>query len=66
MCAVFAALFLAVAVYNRLDFTITRDERWLEQQARDKGRGLLQQLLVIWERESVVIGLGMRVGIGPD
>jgi hypothetical protein len=49
--AVFAALFLAFAVYNRLDFTITKDEAWQEEQARDKTRGILQQLLVVWERK---------------
>lgn len=54
--AVFAALFLAVAVFNRLDFTITKDERWKEDQARDKARGILQQLLAIWERESRASG----------
>lgn len=47
--AVFAAFFLAVSLYNRLDFTITKDERWQEQQAADKARGVLQQLLAIWE-----------------
>lgn len=47
--AVFAAFFLAVSLYNRLDFTITKDERWQEQQAADKARGILQQLLAIWE-----------------
>lgn len=47
----FAAFFAAVAVYNRLDFTITKDERWQEEQARDKARGILQKLLAIWERE---------------
>lgn len=47
--AVFAALFAAVAIYNRLDFTITKDEAWRESQARDKARGILQQLLTIWE-----------------
>lgn len=50
--AVFATLFLAVALYNRLDFTITKDECWQEDQARDKARGILQKLLTIWERES--------------
>lgn len=49
--AVFAALFLAFAVYNRLDFTITKDDAWQEEQARDKTRGILQQLLVFWERK---------------
>jgi hypothetical protein len=44
-------LFLAVALYNRLDFTITKDERWQEEQARDKARGILQKLLTIWECE---------------
>jgi hypothetical protein len=48
--AAFAAFFLAVAVYNRLDLTITKDERWQEEQAQDKARGLLDQLLAVWER----------------
>jgi hypothetical protein len=48
---VFAAFFLAVSLYNRLDFTITKDEAWQEQQAADKARGILQQLLAIWEGE---------------
>lgn len=58
---VFAALFLAVSVYNRLDFTITRDERWQEERAKDKARGILQQLLGVWERECVCVLLCVHV-----
>lgn len=47
----FAAFFVAVAVYNRLDFTITKDERWLEKQAHDKALGLIQQLVAVWDGE---------------
>lgn len=47
--AAFAAFFALVSVYNRLDFTITRDERWQEQQSQDKARGILQQLADIWD-----------------
>jgi hypothetical protein len=49
--AVFAAFFAAVAVYNRLDFTITRDEKWQESQAHDKALGLIQQLTEYWDSE---------------
>jgi hypothetical protein len=49
--AVFAAFFAAVAVYNRLDFTITRDEKWQERQAHDKALGLIQQLTEFWDSE---------------
>jgi hypothetical protein len=51
LCAVFAAFFAAVAVYNRLDFTITRDEKWQESQAHDKALGLIQQLTEFWDSE---------------
>lgn len=51
-CAVFACLFVAVSVCNRLDFTITKDERWEEGQARDKSKGIIQQLVVVWDSES--------------
>ena len=47
--AVFAAFFALCSAYNRLDFTITKDERWHEEQARDKALGMLQQLLAIWD-----------------
>lgn len=47
--AVFAALFAAVSVYNRLDLTITKDSRWAEGQARDRAVGLLQQVAEVWE-----------------
>jgi hypothetical protein len=49
--AVFAAFFLAVSLYSRLDFTITKDERWREERAKEKARGILQQLLGVWESE---------------
>lgn len=49
--AAFAAFFALVSAYNRLDFTITRDERWQEEQAKDKALGILQQLVAVWDGE---------------
>eukprot|EP00878_Enallax_costatus_P023618 GHUV01025125.1.p1 GENE.GHUV01025125.1~~GHUV01025125.1.p1 ORF type:complete len:457 (+),score=118.13 GHUV01025125.1:677-2047(+) len=55
LISVFAAFFALVSIYNRLDFTITRDERWREQQARDKALGILQQLATLWDGEAELI-----------
>lgn len=42
--AVFASFFAAVSIWNRLEFTISKDERWLEAQNKDKVAGYMQQL----------------------
>eukprot|EP00882_Tetradesmus_deserticola_P020476 GHRQ01022123.1.p1 GENE.GHRQ01022123.1~~GHRQ01022123.1.p1 ORF type:complete len:580 (+),score=253.23 GHRQ01022123.1:133-1872(+) len=55
LISVFAAFFAAVAVYNRLDFTITRDEKWLERQSLDKALGVIQQLTKYWDSEADVL-----------
>ncbi|KAF6257504.1 Ribophorin I-domain-containing protein [Scenedesmus sp. NREL 46B-D3] len=55
LISVFAAFFAAVALYSRLDFTITRDEKWLEAQAHDKALGIIQQLTGYWDSEADVL-----------
>ncbi|KAF8073141.1 OST1A [Scenedesmus sp. PABB004] len=55
LISVFAAFFAAVSLYNRLDFTITKDERWLEGQARDRALGVLQQLAALWDEEAELV-----------
>lgn len=45
----FAAFFALMSVYNRLDFTITKDEKWQESQDKDKAVGIVQQLVSLWD-----------------
>ncbi|WIA09458.1 hypothetical protein OEZ85_008859 [Tetradesmus obliquus] len=61
LISVFAAFFAAVALYNRLDFTITRDEKWQEGQAHDKALGLIQSLTEYWDREADVLDRLVRL-----
>ncbi|KAI8470184.1 MAG: Ribophorin I-domain-containing protein [Monoraphidium minutum] len=53
---VFAALFAAYAAYNRLELTITRDDAWLEGQAREKAADTLTKLAAAYDAESAEIG----------
>ena len=44
-------LFFAAVVWGRLDFTITKDKAYHASIAREKARGVLQELQAAWEGE---------------
>ncbi|KAI8474884.1 MAG: Ribophorin I-domain-containing protein [Monoraphidium minutum] len=48
----FAALFAAVAVWHRLEFTISKDAKWAEARAGERAAATLQQLGALWDGES--------------
>mmetsp|Transcript_5675 Transcript_5675/g.12553 ORF Transcript_5675/g.12553 Transcript_5675/m.12553 type:complete len:602 (+) Transcript_5675:38-1843(+) len=51
----FAALFVAAIVYNRLEFTISKDDKWQEAQKAEKLTTVMQQIsAVIDEQESIL------------
>lgn len=52
LIAVFAAFFVAVAVYHRLEFTISKDDKWLEARAKEEASATLQKLSGIWDAEA--------------
>jgi hypothetical protein len=52
--AAFAALFSAVIAYNRLEFTISKDEKWQASQEADKITAVMQQINSVLEGESVL------------
>jgi hypothetical protein len=47
--AAFAALFSAVIAYNRLEFTISKDEKWQASQEADKITAVMQQINSVLE-----------------
>eukprot|EP00879_Flechtneria_rotunda_P014045 GHRR01014673.1.p1 GENE.GHRR01014673.1~~GHRR01014673.1.p1 ORF type:complete len:262 (+),score=98.55 GHRR01014673.1:400-1185(+) len=52
LISVFACFFALASVYSRLDFTITKDERWAEERAKEKALGILQKLATLWDGEA--------------
>lgn len=51
LIAVFATFFAAAMVYQRLEFTISKDAKWLDARAKEKAAAVLQQLAVVWDEE---------------
>jgi hypothetical protein len=51
---VFAVLFFVAVVWSRLDFTITKDKAYHASIAREKARGVLQELQAAWEGEQLL------------
>lgn len=49
--AVFLAFLAAVIVYNRLEFTLSRDDKWAAGQAQDHLATLMEQVQAIMEGE---------------
>jgi hypothetical protein len=49
---VFASFFLAVAVYYRLEFTISKDDAWLAARTREAAAATLQRLSGLWDEEA--------------
>jgi hypothetical protein len=49
---VFALFFVSVAIYNRLELTIAKDDKWLEARTKEKASAALQALARLWEAEA--------------
>ncbi|MEW5312684.1 MAG: hypothetical protein WDW38_004299 [Sanguina aurantia] len=55
LITVFLALLAAVIVYNRLEFTLSRDEKWAAGQAQEHLATLMEQVQAIMEDEKDAI-----------
>lgn len=49
---VFFCLFLAVIAYNRMEFTITRDDKWAAARDREALATTMEQIAALLEGES--------------
>jgi hypothetical protein len=47
--SVFFGLFLTVILYNRLDFTISKDDKWAAGRERDALAGSMEQIQSVLE-----------------
>ena len=45
----FALLFVSLALYNRLELTITKDDAWHEARARERAAASLGALSALWD-----------------
>lgn len=61
LVSVFAVLFFAAVVWGRLDFTITKDKAYHASIAREKARGVLQELQAAWEEEATLFAKMQRI-----